>query len=276
LPFAFAGCLLALALATPATANEPGNGDDEMPFAFDDLQVPGYQLRMDEELALRVVWLGMQEARSSRKEDRNRIVCRHRVQTGSHLGYIYCGSNAAWDAGNVAASMAGGSSFTTVLAELHDRQFMAGGMYVSERPISRVRLDALFRELRSLEHSEEILAQAIGASGRLPKLVRDGTVHLMAELYLDIDAVHYDYSKKLAQTSDEEARQRLVAEMDARLENLLDKAGMGVNEYHEVVAAIEGDRRLKAYVEDTTTLLVRERTPERIVIRSPGSRASTD
>ncbi len=257
-----------------AKHDEVPDFEEEEPKKLETIQTEAEPIEMDEELALRLIHMGLQEPRRLTAEYMDRVVCRHREVTGSRLRYVICGTNAAWMAGEPdmrqqsstgqSAGNGGEGSGQRESAGPRPSDWgqdsgawgtlaqMAGGGgldmdleggFAVLGPISRRQIEQAMLQVRALQHSERIVARMLDPQVSVPPEVRDGTIHELAEIHVALDDVRLEWVDEIEATTGRE-QQRLVEKMDKELESVLADHGYSVEEYNEQVAHIEEDEDL--------------------------------
>ncbi len=244
--------------AGPVLAQESDEGfvpEDEDPHELATIETEADPITMDEELALRIIHMGLNEPRRFTGEYMDRIVCRHRALTGSRMRYLICGTNAAWLAGEpddsdspvrsrrgVASGEAGFSSLARMVSATRVDMDAADGFAVFG-PISRSEIERSMAEIQAIEHSEAIVESMLDPRTEVPEKVRNGTIHELAEIHVLLDDIRREWIADI-ESADEAERDELVEEMDRDLEAVLESHGYTVEAYNEAVARIEEDEML--------------------------------
>ena len=79
-----------------AVGDETSSGDDVL--ELDRMTVTSQVFTLKAETRLRIVRKGMNEPRSSKKEDRDKMICWLEIKTGSHFKHVICARNGDLDA----------------------------------------------------------------------------------------------------------------------------------------------------------------------------------
>jgi len=139
---------LAAALAVPAAAQQPS-------VELDAMTVTGERV----EMALRAIQVGLDNARSTRAEDRDELVCWFDSKTGSRLQHLFCATNGALNESSdyvqrVLLGMAGGRN-----GKGRD------DIFVSRTPVNRAELKRRLERLGPISVSRELVRRARRSEG---------------------------------------------------------------------------------------------------------------
>ena len=93
-------CLNAFAIEKPpeAEGNETSATVDEDVLELDKLTVTGERLNLKQETRLRIIRHALNEPRSSKKEDRDKMLCWLETPVGTHFRHVTCARNGDLDA----------------------------------------------------------------------------------------------------------------------------------------------------------------------------------
>lgn len=193
-----------------------------------------------QELALRIVKIGLENERSNDQEDANKVVCWLDAPTGTYLSHLYCGTNAALDS-LARASRASAGTFIGGAANSAAASMGANAKanyYVSQSPVSPGFLHEVMGKLGPADLNREIVAHVLDG-GELPNNVPTAAeLDRFAQAYRAVKTVRAEYDSRLANTPSDE-RKALVAETDDKMAAAISEAGLTVDRYNHISALTE-------------------------------------
>lgn len=220
------------------TEKDPARDDDEMgTITLDPMEIRGYK----EELALRMLKLGFERKPTSRAEDLDKVVCWIDNKVGSHLNYLYCGTNRAL----LRMNRAGRASLHQLIRAYVSpkiggpREPMVAGpgmenmIFRSDQPVNKGQMSKLMESLGPSSLNREVV-EGVAKGERMPdNLPDDREIQAFVSAYAEVRDIRSEYDPRLEQASGAE-RRSLQEEADQRMIEAIRDADLTIDRYNEI------------------------------------------
>lgn len=238
-------------LAQDDPRGEPEESDALGTIRLDPMEVRGRK----EELALRMIKLAYERKPSKRAEDLDKVVCWVDNATGSHLNYLYCGTNRALHRMNAA----GRGTLHELIRTYHDPRI--GGprepmtappgtnnmIFRSDQAVTRGQIKHVMQKLGPSEVNREILERVSAGEPMPDNLPDESEIASFLTAYRDVRQTRARYDERLSQAAAGE-RAALQAEADTRMMEEIREAGLGIDRYNEIAELSERYESLRRHL----------------------------
>lgn len=219
------------------------------------MSVEGQRLDPMDELSLRLVSWALDVDRSARDEDEWKPRCWFGKPVGSHIEYLYCATNGQLNEITTEsrgvfgefAGMGGGVGVGKGNAPIPD---LTNARVVRSRfPVNRGELDRILENFGSKEMNKEAVVKVLQGEREPENLPLEHELDSFSKALSRVREIRADLAERLKK-ADEEERERLVAEADARMAEAIESEDLTVKRYNRISEQVGAYVSLKAAVRE--------------------------